>query len=217
MDAKINYKIIKKNFSSKKVKKIDNQLVMAKRELVLKKGYYEINKITEKAVIKYEVDSGQYLFVERFKKYIVNPYRDKKTFKTLEKAKEYVGLKLIKQKKRKEDILKTLPKSLYLVLIKEVASGKTFVKVGITSKRFIMRRFSKAYGYDGYILESILRRVDTPDAEKYETEIKELLNKKRSVKKYRPLMESFSGYSECFDYAGLDDIVNIFDKISSTC
>jgi DNA-binding Lrp family transcriptional regulator len=190
---------------------------MAKRELVLKKGYYEINKITEKAVIKYEVDSGQYLFVERFKKYIVNPYRDKKTFKTLEKAKEYVGLKLIKQKKRKEDILKTLPKSLYLVLIKEVASGKTFVKVGITSKRFIMRRFSKAYGYDGYILESILRRVDTPDAEKYETEIKELLNKKRSVKKYRPLMESFSGYSECFDYAGLDDIVNIFDKISSTC
>jgi DNA-binding Lrp family transcriptional regulator len=103
------------------------------------------------------------------------------------------------------------------VLIKEVASGKTFVKVGITSKRFIMRRFSKAYGYDGYILESILRRVDTPDAEKYETEIKELLNKKRSVKKYRPLMESFSGYSECFDYTGLDDIIKIFDKISSTC
>ena len=66
---------------------------MAKRELVLKKGYYEINKITEKAVIKYEVDSGQYLFVERFKKYIVNPYRDKNTCKTLEKAKEYVGLK----------------------------------------------------------------------------------------------------------------------------
>jgi DNA-binding Lrp family transcriptional regulator len=80
-----------------------------------------------------------------------------------------------------------------------------------------MRRFSKAYGYEGYILESILRRVDTPDAEKIEAEIKESLNKKRSVKKYRPLMESFSGYSECFDYAGLDDIVNIFDKISSTC
>ena len=190
---------------------------MSKKELVLKKGYYEINKITENGVVKYEADSGQYLFVERFKKYIVNPYRDKKTFKTLDKAKEYVGLKLIKQKKRKEDKLKSLPKSLYLVLIKEVASGKTFVKVGITSKRFIMRRFSKAYGYEGYILESILRRVDTPNAEKFETEIKELLNKKRSVKKYRPLMESFSGYSECFDYAGLDDIVNIFDKISSTC
>ena len=33
-----------------------------------------------------------------------------------------------------------------------------------------------------------------------ETDIKEKLNKKRSVKKYRPLLESFSGYSECFDY-----------------
>ena len=190
---------------------------MGKKELILKKGYYEINKITENKVIKYEVDSGRYLFVARFKKYIVNPYRDKQSFNSIEKAKEYVGLKLIKQKKRKDNILKTLPKSLYLVLIKEIESGKTFVKVGITSKKFIMRRFSKAYGYEGYILESILRRVDTPDAEKLESDIKEKLYKKRSVKKYRPLMESFSGYSECFDYTSLDEIIKVFDSMTNKC
>ena len=75
-----------------------------------------------------------------------------------------------------------------------------------------MRRFSKAYGYEGYVVESILRRIDTPYAEKLESEIKEKLNKKRSVKKYRPLLESFSGYSECFDYLSLDDILVIFDN-----
>ena len=104
---------------------------------------------------------------------------------------------------------------MYLVLIKEESTNKTFVKVGITSKRFIMRRFSKAYGYEGYVVETILRRIDTPEAEKLESEIKEKLNKKRSVKKYRPVLESFSGYSECFDYLNLDDIIKIFDEISS--
>ena len=74
-----------------------------------------------------------------------------------------------------------------------------------------MRRFSKAYGYDGYVVDSILRRIDTPEAEKLEEEIKDKLNKKRSVKKYRPLLESFSGYSECFNILGLDDIIKIFD------
>jgi hypothetical protein len=98
-----------------------------------------------------------------------------------------------------------------LVLIKEESTNNTFVKVGITSKRFIMRRFSKMYGYDGYVVESILRRIDTSDAENLEKEIKEKLNKKRSIKKYRPLLESFSGYSECFDFLCLDDIIKIFD------
>jgi hypothetical protein len=188
---------------------------MAKKELVLKKGYYEINKITDKTSIVYEVDSGKYIFIERFKKYIVNPYRDIKRFKSLDKAKQYCDLKLVTNKQKKEKKLKALPKSLYLVLIKEKSSGNTFVKVGITSKRFIMRRFSKAYGYEGYTIESILRRIDTPDAEKLESEIKEKLNKKRSVKKYRPLLESFSGYSECFDYNGLEDIIKIFDSLAS--
>jgi hypothetical protein len=64
-------------------------------------------------------------------------------------------------------------------------------------------------------VESILRRIDTPDAEKLESEIKDKLNKKRSVKKYRPLLESFSGYSECFDLLSLEEIVKIFDSISS--
>jgi DNA-binding Lrp family transcriptional regulator len=190
---------------------------MVKKELVQKMGYYEINKITDKSIIKYEVDSGQYLFIARFNKYIVNPYRDRKTFKTLDKAKDYVGLKLVKQKKKKVEKLKTLPKSLYLVLIKEKESGKTFVKVGFTSKKFIMRRFSKAYGYDGYVVDTILRRIDTPDAEKLEEEIKDKLNKKRSVKKYRPLLESFSGYSECFNILGLDEIVKVFDGCVNKC
>jgi DNA-binding Lrp family transcriptional regulator len=80
-----------------------------------------------------------------------------------------------------------------------------------------MRRFSKAYGYEGYIVETILRRIDTPDAEKLEEQIKEKLNKKRSVKKYRPILESFSGYSECFDFMCLEDIVKIFDDLTKNC
>jgi DNA-binding Lrp family transcriptional regulator len=179
---------------------------------LMKIGYYTIYQVTTKGKIKYKVDSGKTLYIARFKKYVVNPYRDIKEFSTLEKAKEYIGLKLVKKSQEKKKKIAKLPKSLYLVLIKEESSGKTFVKVGITSKRFIMRRFSKAYGYDGYVVDTILRRIDTPDAEKLEEEIKDKLNKKRSVKKYRPLMESFSGYSECFNILGLDDIIKIFDE-----
>jgi hypothetical protein len=177
-------------------------------------GYYEVTEIKDGLSTTYEVDSGKYVYLARFKKYIVNKTRDIKTFKTLEKASDYVQIKLGKHKQVKEKKLSKIPKSLYLVLIKEESSGKTFVKVGITSKRFIMRRFSKIYGYDGYTLESILRRIDTPDAERLEGEIKDKLNKKRSVKKYRPILESFSGYSECFDYNCLDDIIKIFDDLS---
>ena len=178
---------------------------------LMKMGYYTIYQVTTKGKVKYKVDSGKTLYIARFKKYVVNPYRDVKEFTSLEKAKEYVGLKLVKKTQEKKKKLAKLPKSLYLVLIKEESSGMTFVKVGITSKKFIMRRFSKAYGYDGYVVDTILRRIDTPDAEKLEEEIKDKLNKKRSVKKYRPLLESFSGYSECFNILGLDDIINIFD------
>lgn len=185
---------------------------MESKKEICKVGFYQIYEINNGKSISYEADSGQYIFIERFKKYIINKNRDKKRFKTLEKAKDYASIKLGSYKKVKETKLKALPKSLYLVLIKEEVSGKTFVKVGITSKRFIMRRFSKAYGYEGYTLESILRRIDTPDAERLEGEIKDKLNKKRSVKKYRPLLESFSGYSECFNYLCLDDIIDVFDK-----
>jgi DNA-binding Lrp family transcriptional regulator len=184
------------------------------KELVLKMGYYSIYVEKTLKGVKYIVDSGKTLYVARYKKTIVNPYRDLKEFKTIEKAKEYVGLKLVKKTQEKKKKIDKLPKSLYLVLIKEESSGQTFVKVGITSKRFIMRRFSKAYGYEGYVVESILRRIDTPDAEKLEGLIKDKLNKKRSVKKYRPLLESFSGYSECFNILGLDDIVKVFDELT---
>ena len=184
-------------------------------ELLLTIGYYSIFVQKTPKTTKYVVDSGKTIYIARFKKYIINPYRDLKEFKSLDKAKDYVNQKLAKKTQDKKKKLAKLPKSLYLVLIKEESSDRTFVKVGITSKRFIMRRFSKAYGYDGYVVESILRRIDTSDAEKLESEIKDKLNKKRSVKKYRPLLESFSGYSECFDLVSLDEIVKIFDDISS--
>jgi hypothetical protein len=189
---------------------------MKTRKKIKTIGYYDVTEIKDGLSTTYEVDSGKYVFIERFKKYIVNKTRDVKTFKTLEKASDYVQIKLGNHKKQKEKKLSKIPKSLYLVLIKEESTGKTFVKVGITAKRFIMRRFSKIYGYDGYVLESILRRIDTPDAEKLESEIKDKLNKKRSVKKYRPILESFSGYSECFNYNSLEDVLVIFDKIVSS-
>ena len=182
------------------------------RKFLFKVGYYSVNEVKSRNSIKYEVDNVKTIYIDRLKKYIINPYRDIKEFKSINEAKEYVGKVLSKKNKVKEDKIKKLPKSLYLVLIKEEVSGRTFVKVGITSKRFIMRRFSKAYGYEGYVVESILRRIDTPDAEILEEEIKEKLNKKRSVKKYRPILESFSGYSECFDNSCLKDVVEIFDK-----
>jgi hypothetical protein len=188
---------------------------MKTRKKIKTIGYYDVTEIKDGLSTTYEVDSGKYVFIERFKKYIVNKTRDVKTFKTLEKASDYVQIKLGNHKKQKEKKLSKIPKSLYLVLIKEESTGKTFVKVGITAKRFIMRRFSKIYGYDGYVLESILRRIDTPDAEKLESEIKDKLNKKRSVKKYRPILESFSGYSECFNYNSLEDVLVIFDKVVS--
>jgi hypothetical protein len=183
------------------------------KELLQKIGYYSVYIEKTTKGTKYIADSGKTIYLPRFKKYIINPNRDLKEFSTLPKLKEYVQGKLKKKTKEKEKKLSKIPKSLYLVLIKEESSGKTFVKVGITSKRFIMRRFSKAYGYEGYVVETILRRVDTPYAEKLEDEIKKTLNKKRSVKKYRPLLESFSGYSECYDYTCLEDIVNIFDNL----
>jgi hypothetical protein len=62
------------------------------------------------------------------------------------------------------------------------------------------------------MVESILRRIDTPYAEKLESEIKDKLNKKRSVKKYRPILESFSGYSECYDILSMENIIEIFDN-----
>lgn len=178
---------------------------------MFKMGYYSVFENKTSKGVKYVADSGKTIYISSLKKHIINKNRDQKEFDTLEGLKEYVHKKLNDKTKQKQKKLNKVPKSLYLVLIKEESTNKTFVKVGITSKRFIMRRFSKAYGYDGYILETILRRIDTPYAEKLEEEIKNKLNKKRSVKKYRPILESFSGYSECFDILSLNDIITIFD------
>ena len=184
------------------------------QELINKIGYYSIFKKTIKSTVKYVIDSGKTLYISRLRKYIINPYRDVKEFSSYTEAKKYIENKLKIKSKEKEKRLSKIPKSLYLVLIKEESTGKIFVKVGITSKRFIMRRFSKAHGYEGYVVESILRRIDSSDAENLEQEIKDKLNKKRSIKKYRPILESFSGYSECYDYMCLDDIVKIFDDLT---
>jgi hypothetical protein len=180
-------------------------------KFLLKIGYYSIYEVTTIKNKKYIVDSGKTIYIERFKKFMINPYRDKKEFSNLDKAKEYVKSKLKKKTDQKNKKISKLPKSLYLVLIKEESTNKTFVKVGITSKKFIVRRFSKDHGYEGYTVENILRRIDMVDAEKVETEIKDKLNKKKTVKKYRPILESFSGYSECYDYLGLSEIIKIFD------
>jgi hypothetical protein len=179
---------------------------------ICKIGYYSVSSKKTKTGIIYEVDSGKTIYIKNLRKYIINPYRDVKEFKSLETAKDYINKKLLKKSDQKTKQLEKIPKSLYLILLKEHSTNTTFVKVGITSKRFLMRRFSKDYGYKGYTIESILRRIDTPDAERLEEEIKEKLNKKRSVKKYRPILESFSGYSECFDYLCLNDIIKIFDS-----
>jgi hypothetical protein len=181
-------------------------------KILYKIGYYSVIERTTSKGVKYVADSGKTIYIESLKKYILNKNRDVKEFKNLDSLRQYVQKKLNKKSKEKEIKLSKIPKSLYLVLIKEESSGKIFVKVGITSKRFIMRRFSKAYGYDGYVVETILRRIETPEAEKLEEEIKNKLNKKRSVKKYRPILESFSGYSECFDFVCLEDIIQIFDS-----
>jgi len=181
---------------------------------ILKVGFYTFYEKTEKGSRRYIVDSGKLIFSTRFKKYFPNPSRDIKEFPNLDDAKSYVNRKMSKYNKDKKKKLAEVPKSLYLILMKEERSDITFVKVGITSKKFIARRFSKDYGYEGYKIETILRRIDSKDAEKLEEKIKDKLAKKRGVKKYKPLLENFSGYSECFTHDSLNEIVNVFDTIT---
>jgi len=181
------------------------------KKFLFKKGYYSFYK-TE---TKYVVDSGKTILLSNSNKTVVNSNRDEKKFKTLDEAKKYVTKKLLIKRKKKTTKLKKLPKSLYLILIKEESTKSLFVKVGITSKRFISRRFSHKYGYEGYTVDTILRKVVTTykNAEELEKKILTELNRRRTVKKYRPVMESFSGYSECYNYINLKDIIKIFDNI----
>lgn len=187
---------------------IKKEIKMA--EPIDKIGYYSIYK-TRKG---YTADSGKLIYSKRFKKYYPNKSRDVKEFSTLSAAKEYAFKKLQGFKKKKAKILKTIPKSLYLIVMKEKSTGKIFVKVGITSKKYMLRRFSKEYGYEGYTIDTILRKIESKNAEKHETKIKQILAKKRTVKKYRPVQKKFSGYSECFSYDCLNEIVEVFDTVS---
>lgn len=187
------------------------------QELVQTVGYYLIYEEKTPRGVKYVTDTGKTLYLKRFKKYVINPYREIKDFPTLELAVEYAKKKLSSKNTKKRKKIAKLPKDLYLILMKEESSGKTFVKVGITSKKFIMGRFSKEYGYDGYEVERILRRVRTSKAAELEKEIKDRFNKKRTIKKYRPLLESFSGYSECYDFSCLEDLIKIFDTCVKKC
>lgn len=185
--------------------------------LLLKVGFYSIYERVTSNRKQYVVDNGKIIYSNRFKKYFPNPNRDVKEFNNLDDAKNYAQKKITKHSQNKKKKIEKLPKSLYLIVMREEKSGKTFVKVGITSKRFILRRFSKDYGYEGYTLETILRRIDTKDAEKLEETIKERLNKKRGVKKFKPLLENFSGYSECYSYDNLTEIITIFDSLTKEC
>lgn len=186
-------------------------------EPIAKVGFFSIYEKKSGTSKKYVVDSGKIIYSARFKKYVPNPYRVVKEFSTLKEAKDFASKKIKKHTETKKKKLKELPKSLYLILMKEESTGITFVKVGITSKKFILRRFSKEYGYEGYQLDTILRRIDTEKAEELEQLIKDKLSKKRGVKKYRPLMESFSGYSECFSFDSINVIMEIFDSLTKDC
>jgi hypothetical protein len=182
------------------------------QKLITKMGFYSIYESKTKDSITYIIDSGKTIKLKRSNKIIINKSRDLKEFKSLEDCKVYIKTKLDKKNKEKQKKIVKLPKSLYLIVLKEESTQNLFVKVGITSKKFIARRFSKSYGYDGYVIERILRRIDTPNAAKIEKEIKDILNKKRSIKKYRPVLESFSGYSECYNYIGMNEIIDVFDE-----
>jgi hypothetical protein len=56
------------------------------QEPILKIGYYSIYQIKTTRGVKYKVDSGKTIYIARFKKYIINPYRDTKEFTSLEGA-----------------------------------------------------------------------------------------------------------------------------------
>lgn len=181
------------------------------KKLLKKIGYYNLYEIKINNTLKYEIDNGKILYSKKYKKFIVNPYREIKSFDDINDAKKHIENKL--KKVKKEKIKRTIKaKTLYLVLIRESKTNLLFIKVGITSKKFIINRFSKIYGYEGYLVESILRRIDTPYAEELEKKIKIKIKDKKVIKKYRPILESFSGYSECFDINYLNDIIEIFDS-----
>jgi hypothetical protein len=178
--------------------------------IIEKVGCYEISKIIEKGEDVYIVDNGKYIFSKRTNKFSINKKHKIIKFNTFIEAKEYAKKKVKVFINKKNNKIKKLPKSLYLVLLKEKKTKITFVKVGFTSKKFIIRRFSKEHGYEDYELLEVLRRVESPNSEQLEDEIKKEL-KNRNIKKYRPILESFSGYSECFDIENLEIIKSIFD------
>ena len=74
---------------------------------------------------------------------------------------DYVSKKLMISNKKKKKLDK-LPKSLYLVLLKEENQVIYLLRWVLHLKKYIMRRSLKKYGYEGYTLEKILRRIDTP-------------------------------------------------------
>lgn len=161
----------------------------------------------------YIADNGKLIYSKRFKKYYPNRNHIKKEFKTLESLKKFAKGEVQKFIKNKDKKLKKLPKILYLIIFDETSTGKQFIKVGFTSKRFVARRFSKDYGYEGYVINTVVRKVNNIDADKIEDKIKREINKKRTIKKYRPVLREFSGYSECFNISHTEEIIQIFDTI----
>ena len=87
--------------------------------VIEKIGCYEIILENIKGKETYIVDSGKYVFLKRFNKFILNKKRIYKKFESLSEAKEFAKKKVKGFVKRKAKKIAKLPKSLYLVLLKE--------------------------------------------------------------------------------------------------
>ena len=187
---------------------------MIKDKEILVIGSYKIYERINGQHKKYIVDSGEYIFSKRFKKYFINKHRIIKEFGNLDDAKAFIYKKFDKSKKSRERKLDKLKKFLYLVKIREEKTNIDFIKVGFTRTKLMMNRFSHKHGYEGYTILDIILKKELPNAEVIEENIKNELNN-RSVKKYRPILKDFSGYSECYDISNFELIKEVVTKFIS--
>lgn len=183
-------------------------------KIIGKVGYFTIKEVIENGQQIFVADNGKLVYSKRFKKYYPNKNYIVKKSKDLSSLKKTLKTGMKKSLKKKEKVLKKLPKILYLVIFDEKSTNKKFVKVGFTTKKLVSRRFSTEYGYEGYVIFKVLRKFNDVNADKLESRIKTDLNKHPLIKKYRPVLKEFSGYSECYSFDNMELIMEIFDRIT---
>lgn len=183
-------------------------------KIVGKVGYFTITETVVGGKKKYIGDSGKLIYSKRFKKFFPNRNRILKESTNLTALKKTLQTILKKGMVKKEKVLKTLDKHLYLVIFLEKSTKVKFVKVGFTTKKIIYRRFGKEYGYEDYNVETVVRKFTSKDADKIEDKLLKTLKGDKSIKRFRPKDRKFSGYSECFDFTSLDMITKTFDKFT---